>query len=208
MKHNILHSIVCAACTLAAVALTACSDETIAGQWVGGEQKIYLAERQMADVAVTSRYDFKPSDNDPRKGTITITADGVIRDEVLAVDSLNINYEVTIVGSATVNGTYAYEKGEDDDIDITLDFKTLKVNILPQAVTYGDDLATGQSDPEVQTLDREMVARRYAPMLRKALEEEYGKITHLSDIKIKNTIMSCEINDRDYMFRRIETQAN
>lgn len=210
MKH---HSLCFAtALFLACTMLPSCSgdDEKIDGAWVGGEERIFLSEKSIADCQAVSRFTFTPDADNNRKGTVTIVSDITIQDAVAPTDTSyfpDSNYEVSVVGEAMISGNYTFERDEDDDIIISLDPKSLKTSVNPDAVVYAANIVTGQQDPQVEPVPRQELAVRYERQLRAAVSALYEKYHKISDIKITHNIMSCEINDRDYSFRRIDPQS-
>lgn len=110
-------------------------------------------------------------------------------------------FEINIGATAVCTGTYHFE--DQDDIVIAIDPASIKVDIDPQAVNYSENIATGQDAAQIDSL-RPALVRQYTRQLLPVMKDYYSKITRIDDIKVKDGIMSCEINDRDLTFRRAQ----
>lgn len=189
------------------MAMTSCSDNIgkLAGSWVSGETRLQLDQANLADCRTTSRLVFTPDASDRHTGNIAIATDIVIDDALPPTDSVTAPYEITVVGQASIAGTYHWADDEDDEILISLDPATLQVSIDPKGVEFVADVLNGSESPVVVDIDRTALARNYASQVRRAIHVLYDKYVKIEDMKFEKTIMSCEIDNQDYVFRRVDS---
>lgn len=188
-----------------ALMLGSCSDNVkeLSGSWITGESRLQIDDSGMADCRTTSRLTFTPNADDDRVGDITITTDIAISDALPATDSLSSPYEITVTGQASVSGTYEWVDGSDDEIYISLDPKSLKVKIDPDGVEFVANLISGTESPVVTNIDRTAIATRYKSQVSRVIDKLYSQFTSIDDMDFQKTILSCEINDQDYVLRRV-----
>lgn len=82
-----------------------------------------------------------------------------------------------------------------------LDAKSLAVNVDPHGVTFSNDILTGTQQPMIDSLSN-ATASQWQKSIAKAMSDQFNQLNKISDIKVSNGIMSCEIHDRDYTLRR------
>lgn len=200
------------ACACAAAAMTLCMascDKTpdLTGVWEGAPSQLMQSGTRdvsgtLASSQIASRIIFTPSQDNKRMGSVSITSDITLMDAVPADSMVVSTYEVSVSATSSIAGTYHFEDGDDDDVLIALDNSTLQVNVDPEAVTYNVNVLDGVQSPELEKM-RPALAQRYQQHLKTALQLEYAKYQKLNDVKVKNGILSCEINDRDFSFRLV-----
>lgn len=194
-------------CAWAAMLLATACERTpqVEGTWIGAPARIDSNASTgvlgpVADCTVASTLNFAPTDK--KSGAVTITSDINMLDAVNApVDSPIATYEISVSATASISGTYEFTEG--DDMVLTLDYNTLTVHLDPDAVTYNQNLIDNAQAPEIDSL-RPILADRYRAALASQLRTEYTKYQHLEDIKIKSSILTCEVADRDLSFRKAE----
>ena len=141
-----------------------------------------------------------------RSGKITITALLDANQPVSSSDSsLMQPYEVSVAATASITGDWTYEDRDDDDIIVSLDPESLKVRVDPDGVTFSQDILTGNERPVLDSLTA-ATAAVWTRSLTAAMRVEFAKYQKISDVKVKKNILSCEIDDRDYSFRRVGAQ--
>lgn len=189
-----------------AFAFASCEQNAkISGTWSGTPE--HFGQTGTADVSgtvaysqIVSRLQFDPQDDKNQTGTIGITSDITIMDDIAPDSSVVNTYEASISATASIEGTYRFTS--DDDIAVALDFNTLQVYVDPEAVTYNIDVLTQEQEPKLEAM-RQSLARKYADRIKMMLRAEYAKYQKIDDIKVSHGIMSCEINDHDYTFRQV-----
>lgn len=162
------------------IAISSCSKtEKFAGQWLGTPEQI-MSIRGASDASATVTIDFAPSFDKKSSGTATISAVIEVEPSFDHLEDYDVAQRATITLNASINGSYTAQ--DDDDIIVSLDPSSLKV------IAENDgDLA-----------DKIRVAA--TPTIR----EIFNRYHHIADIKVHHTdIMSCEIDGRDYTFRRV-----
>ncbi len=110
-------------------------------------------------------------------------------------------YEVSVAATAVISGDWTYEDHDDDDILLFLNPATLQINVDPSGVTFSNNILTQRQQPEIDSLSA-VTAQLWKASIAKAMKQQFSGLQKISDIKIRNGIMSCEIEDRDFTFRK------
>ena len=194
-------------CSLAC--LTACSGHPdVEGQWTGQPTK--LAQTGTEDVSgilvnsqVATNMIFTPSEGDSSKGSVTLNSDVTVMDEIGPNDLIVQTYELSVAATTSIQGTYTFI--DDDDMAVVFDNSTLVVNVDPKAVTFNMNAITGGQDPQLDTL-KPQLAQSYSVSIGNEMRAYYSTFQHIDDIYVKNGIMTCEINDRDYTFNQLRNE--
>lgn len=203
MKH--LKLILASGLAIATAALTSCDHYAdVAGSWTGMPDRS-LAVAGAIDATSTISLDFaqQPASKAKDNGLLTISASIDANQPVTGGDFENAAYEVSVAASASMTGTWTFI--DDDDIVVSLDPSTFTVTVDPDGVTFAEDLVSGMQQPQLDSLST-ATATRWQNVIGPAIKTEFLKYGKLDDIKIKNGIMTFEINDRDYTFRRNSAQ--
>lgn len=148
---------------------------------------------------IATNMTFVPDAQKSGAGTVEFMSNVDVINTVPFEGKLVDPFEINIGATAVCTGTYHFE--DQDDIVIAIDPASIKVDIDPQAVNYSENIATGQDAAQTDSL-RPALVRQYTRQLLLLMKDYYSKITRIDDIKVKDGIMSCEINDRDLTFRR------
>jgi hypothetical protein len=185
--------------------MTACGNEldSLPGLWEG--TPVTLGSVSQMNSTANISMEFNTSPGNGQTGTVTLRA--LINMEEATVpqfDGMVESYALNVAGTAMMNGKYAIV--DDDEVAITLDPTSLTVNVDPQAVKYQSNIFTEAQKPTVDSL-LPAAASHLASVIRPQISREFLQYSMLDDVKIKNgDIMSCEIADRDYTFRKITTE--
>ncbi len=176
--------------------------ENISGQWQGNPTRLELPG--VANAMSTTMLDFSPN-SDNRSGHVNISS--VIEVEQALPGSPENNfaepYAVSIAATASADATYVFEDGDDDDIILTFMPSTFNINVDPDGVTFDRKILSGTMQPDVDSLT-EAMATQMKSIITKAVHDDYAKYQKIEDIKVHHgDMMSCEINDRDHTFRKV-----
>lgn len=187
----------------AIAALSSCSNyPQIEGTWTGTPTRIDNISAA-CDASATMSISFTQDDKSAQSGEVTISALIDANQPVTSIaDGLDQPYEVSVAATAVITGHWSYEEKDDDDILITLDPSTLEVKVDPNGVSFSNDVLTETQQPLLDSLSR-ATADAWKKSITKAMSERFYDMNKISDIKINNGIMSCEIHDRDFTFRRV-----
>ena len=187
----------------AVAALSSCSNHPeIEGTWTGTPTRIDNISAA-CDASATMSISFTQDKDSAESGEITISALIDANQPVTSTtDGLDQPYEVSVAATAVITGHWSYEEDGDDDILITLAPSTLQVNVDPNGVTFSNDVLTETQQPLLDSLSS-ATADAWKKSITKAMAERFYDINKISDIKVRNGIMSCEIHDRDFTFRRV-----
>ena len=188
---------------VAVFALSSCNNHPdVEGTWTGTPTRIDNISAAV-DASATMSISFTQDKNSSDSGEVIISA-LIDANQPVSSDSASIDqaYEISVAATAVITGRWTYEDRDDDDIIITLDPSTLKVNVDPNGVTFSNDILTETQQPLTDSLSR-ATAEAWTKSITKAMSERFYNINEISDVKIRNGIMSCEIHDRDFTFRRV-----
>lgn len=190
---------------LVALAMTACSSHPdVEGSWMGQPTK--LAQTGTPDVSgilansqVMTTMVFAPSESDSSKGSVTLMSDISVMDAIGPNDLILQTYELSVSATAAISGTYQFT--DEDDMAIALDNNTLTVKVDPSAVTFNANMVTGGQDPQLDTI-KPQLAQSYTVSIGTEMQAYYATFQRVDDIHVHDGMLTCEINDRDYTFRK------
>ncbi len=181
-----------------AAGLASCSDDDkILGEWLGAPTRVNIGGT--ADTQVTPRLTFVAG-QDASEGSVTIASDIAILDVIPSNDSLVSPYEISVAGTAEIKGTYRV--ADDDEVLISLDNASLTVNIPSSAISFDESQFTQRLIPEQIEGRKTEIARRYETRVRHTLGVELLRYSRLDDVTFDKDLFTCEIDDRETMFRR------
>lgn len=202
MINNMKTSVLIAALAIASVMTSCTSDETrlaknIQGTWSGASQRI--------DNGFESTSSYIPivtfiKDVDRDGGTVTIDAMVSMTSAAQGTDRIMTPITVTAAANATIKGTW--RATDDDEIYITLEPGTMVVNIDPSGVVLNENVIDGATESEADSIAPGAVASIKRTMTG-MLHRTFLDIHKIDDIKIKNDIMECEIDDKEMSFMRM-----
>ncbi len=187
-----------------AIIISSCSNRPdVSGTWAGTPVKIDNISAA-CDANATMSISFNNSGNQKDNGTVTISALIDANQPVVSPDNaVDQAYEVSVAATALISGQWSFEYDDDDDIILTLDPQTLQVNVDPDGVTFTENVLTSAQQPRLDSLTT-ATAAAWKRSITKAMKQQFFALQKISDVKIHNGIMSCEINDRDLTFRKTE----
>lgn len=184
-------------------ALTSCSEkaklaQSITGSWSGQSERVETPN-QPTTTTVTRIYTFVTDENSSTGGTFEATADFSVESGTKLLPAGTQPIAVTVNGNATISGRW--EAIDDDEIMISYDSNTLKVTVDPQEVVLEYNIASQTSEPIQENIKPE-IAKAVERLITAEMRHNVFTGTKFDDIKIKGTLMSCEINKKDYTFHR------
>ncbi len=144
---------------------------------------------------LTATYSFQ------RDGSITASYLVNFTEAMAPTDSLISPYQISVSGTALMEGKWQYVDGEDDEIAIVYDMNTLKVQIDPEAVKMQANVITDQQAPDLDSM-RPALINRYTHLV-----ENYFKQTPTvvwDDVKVKKPILRYEIGHVDYLLQEVD----
>lgn len=193
----------CATAFVAAIAITsACSGGTrFAGAWQGNPERLNVAGASDASATVT--VDFAPNADSKNSGTINLSAIIEVEQPVSGADFGTEAYQTSIAATASITGRYVTEDDDDDDLIVSFDPTSMVVNVDPAGVTFSQNILSGMQQPMLDSLTT-ATADRWRVALTPHIRDLFNRYHTIDDIKVHHQdIMSCEIADRDYTFRRV-----
>ena len=184
--------------------LSSCTEkQNIAGLWQGNPTRLELSGG--ANAMATTTLNFAPN-SDSRSGNMNISSTIEIEQALpgSAENSFVDPFAASIAATASVNATYTFKEGEDDDILVNITPHSLNVVVDPDGVTFDRKILTGMMQSQVDSLS-ESVAAQMKAAITSAIQQEYAKYQQIEDIKVHHgDMMSCEIADRDQTFRKVD----
>lgn len=192
---------------MAAGMLTACSEESrlakqVTGSWASSPERI--ADPSAISASMVRILDFV-KDSDSAGGQLVMSGLITVNSTVNATSpTINTPISYSASGVATVQGEWAAH--DDDEIILMLDPATFNLQVDPQAVVLDYNLIDGNSQATTDSLKPALMTELRAQM-RRMVETQFFNAGKIDDIKVKDGMMSCEIDDRDVTFRRQEGEA-
>ena len=186
------------------ISFTSCSrSERFAGQWQGNPERL-IAVPGASDANMTISLDFAPDLNKKGTGSVIISAVVEVEQSVVgSPTSPDQPYEASVAATASISGRYACTDDDDDDLALTFDPTTMQVLVDPSGVTFSQNILTGMQQPVLDSLSKATV-EHWRVALTPAVREVFNRYRTIDDIKVHHgEIMSCEVADRDYTFRRV-----
>lgn len=192
-------SIVAVLCAIS-VTVSCSQSNKLAGTWEGNPSRIIVTGAD--DATSTMALSFTPSQNSKKQGDVMLNATINLRQAVQPnTESMETPWEVSVAATANIKGQYVMD---DDDILLSLDPSTMRINVDPDGVAYVNNAITGMEQPQLDSLTA-ATTQLWNMRLTAAMHNEFGRYTKLDDVEIhNNTIMSVEINDHDVTMRRVD----
>lgn len=177
--------------------------DRFAGEWMGTPTRM-MDIPGASDATSTISIDFAPSSDVRRGGDVLMSATIDVSQAVTGSDiSPDAPYQVDVTATASIRGRYVAEDDDDDDILLHLDPSTLQVNVDPAGVTFSENILTGLQRPALDSLTTQTVDA-WRVLITSAIRDEFYKYQKIDDIKVHHgDMLSCEVADRDYTFRRV-----
>lgn len=177
--------------------------DRFAGEWMGTPTRM-MDIPGASDATSTISIDFAPSADVRRGGDVLMSATIDVSQAVTgSVISPDAPYQVDVAATASIRGRYVAEDDDDDDILLHLDPSTLQVNVDPAGVTFSENVLTGLQRPTLDSLTMQTVDA-WRVLITSAIRDEFYKYQKIDDIKVHHgDMLSCEVADRDYTFRRV-----
>ncbi|MDE6332148.1 MAG: hypothetical protein K2L80_06060 [Muribaculaceae bacterium] len=193
--------ILTAVALVSASAFVSCdSTPDLSGSWTCAPQHLNNVNGAFTASSIDV-FSFTNSADSKKSGSVVISSMVSAQQTVSGTPDLIEPYQETVAATASITGTWTFHPDEDDDVDIILDYSTLKVNIDPAGVAFSQNYITGREQPQIDSLTASAVSR-WQQSIYEALKPYYSKYVRLDDISIKNNILRTEVNDTDLTFTR------
>lgn len=189
---------------IASVALfSSCNEKaslakSINGAWSGQAERVDVPDSKTT-TTVTRMMTFNTDAGSSTGGTIDATAMFSLESGTQLLPAGTQPIAVTVNGTATISGHW--EATDDDEIIVSFDSKTLKVEIDPDEIVLEYDIATQESYSVSDSIQAGVVASVSRSMAT-LLQHRVFNFNKIDDIKVKGSLMSCEIGKTDYTFHR------
>lgn len=193
------------ACLMAmSLLFISCGNSDIEGRWNGSEMRLNDITG-VADASTVVSFDFSTdkASGDTKSGRVIVSA-LINANQPLTQDSTMIApYEQSVAATASIEGVWAYE--DDDDIVISYDPATFRINIDPEGVAMSENLLTGMQQPQVDSLTQ-ITMNSWKNILGKPVRDQFNKFQKIEDVKVTKDILSFESGKDKLSFRKVQAQ--
>lgn len=181
-----------------------CGNRDIEGRWNGSEMRLGDASG-VAEASTVISFDFSTdkTSGDTKSGRVIVSA-LINAEQPLAQDSALIApYEQSVAATASIEGIWAYE--DDDDIVISYDPATFRINIDPEGVAMSENMLTGMQQPQIDSLTQ-ITINSWKNILGKPVRDQFNKFQKIEDVKVTKDILSFESGKENLSFRKTATR--
>lgn len=183
------HFLAFAAAIATLVSVTSCDNRpNPAGEWSGTVTENVPGEQKTMDVTLAFAQD----------GSLMATYVITTVEDLPGNDSIVTPYQASVTASVSQSGTWQYVDGEDDEILITFDKNSIKVDIAPDKVEYRVNQLTGQESSGLEALTPALI-NKYSQVLRTDFAQRNGTML-MEDVDVKANMLKFEIGKHDYVF--------
>lgn len=186
-------------------ALTSCSKSN---DFVGSWQSMHPTDisRQLPGAANGSALiSISFGQNQGQGGDVQLSSIIEATQPLVENPGVNAGYEVSVAATATINGKWTYEHGDDDDLILSLDPTTLDVHVDNSGVTFRQNQIDGAQTPVTDSLTT-ATANMWKAQITQAMRAEFGRYNKIDDIKVgKDSTLKFELDnpDQTLIFRKI-----
>lgn len=130
-------------------------------------------------------------------GDVTLTSLVEASQAVVPNPGVDEGYQTNVAATATVSGRWEYEHGDDDDLVLTLDMSTLKVDVDPTGVTFRQSREDGEQMPVTDSLTT-ATANMWNMQITHAMRIQFSRFGKLDDVKVgKDGMLKMELDNPD-----------
>lgn len=183
----------------AAAAFTSCNTAPdVAGSWRCNPQNLFVHSAPNQDIkffagSIADVVTFTPAANDNKMGTIDINSTIDLSAHAGSVTQQIGPYQTSVAAVASISGTWAYSKDEDNEINVVFDFNSLKISVDPEAVQFVDKFPIAPEQAEIEQLTPQVIAGAKTELLQ-ALTSYYGRYTKLDDVEVDRGALTLELD--------------
>lgn len=174
--------------------------ENLAGVWAGTPEN--FTDNQAVTASVTDTYYFQADTTASQRhpsGPVTIQGMITVSTQIVAEGEEIEPLSITAAAVASIEGYWTVV--DDDEVALSLDTSTLKVNVDPEQLIANGSLIVSGESPRIESV-RPAVAANIERSLRVALSERYAGVNIMDDIKIKGSLLKYEFGHKDYVLTR------
>ena len=168
----------------------------INGTWASSPERLSDNVGNSSSIIRILEFDKLPDKNG---GTLIMSGLISVNSALPQGDAIDNPISFTASGVATISGEWTVE--DDDEITIFLDGSTMKIDVDPDGIVLDYNVLTGTSAPDTTTV-KPVLAQMVKKAISGGVETKFFNARKIDDIKIKDNMMSCEIDDYDITLRR------
>lgn len=196
MKHLVI-----AAAALCALGLSSCNEaaklaKNIEGTWSGAPERFIDDTTGSATVIESTTFAV---DSTGKGGDMIIV--GLVSTTGQVQGSTSIMQPISISAAAKTQVLGHWQAIDDDEIHVSIDPRTLTVDVDPEGVVLTTNLLDGATQATADS-QKPQVAESVKIQVTNALQMRYASIKKIDDIDIKGNVMEYEINHREYTASR------
>lgn len=185
-----------------AMLFSSCNEEAklardIEGTWSGAPEVFVNDASSRSTIIETFTFERDTT----KSGTVMIGALVSSTGAVQGTDAIVQPFSVSAAAKSTISGRW--QVIDDDELVLTLDPSTMKVEVDPSAVVLTTNLLTGAEAPSTESL-RPQMAEAIRSNLSHVLAMRYLSYRKLDDVKVKDkgTMLKFEVGKQDYILSR------
>lgn len=177
----------------------------ISGEWETGLQT--LSDPSAAECNIFETYAFMPMADGNAAASGTLIVSGIVQMTFAPqFDGRPVEaVEQGIAAHSSIQGTWHVV--DDDEVALSFDFSTLKIDVDSTSVNINENLLTSASQTvasDVKAQKITMVSRQLSALLSK----RYGEMKFLDDVKVKDgALLKFEVGHKDYALARIGSRV-
>ncbi len=173
--------------------------ENVAGPWTGSPEVFYDDATSHTTIVETYTFNLSDDKSNGAGGQLILTAQLASDGLVPGTDVNPAPREIEISARATATGSW--QATDDDEIMITINTKSINVEVDPSDVVVSAQSESGEKAPVTGTATPMMI-KQIQKQFAQALQIRYMAPIKLDDVKINANTMSYEINDLNYTMQR------
>lgn len=162
--------------------------ENISGTWSGAP--IHLIDNSASSASTIDTYTFT-RDEKSNGGNLIVTSLISVTGSINGSGAIVQPFSLSAAATASIQGRWNVV--DDDEISVSLELKTLQVNVDPSAVVLSAAMLNGSTMASVDSMKPALV-NSIGAQLRQAVSNRYLGIKKIDDIEIKGSLMEWEIN--------------
>lgn len=196
MKHLVI-----AAAALCALGLSSCNEasklaKNIEGTWSGAPERLIDDPTGTATVIESTTFAV---DSTGKGGDMIIV--GLVSATGQMQGSTAIIQPISISAAAKAEVLGKWQAIDDDEIQVSIDTRTLTVSIDPEGVVLTTNMLDGDAQANVASI-KPQLAEAVKQQVTNALQMRYASIKKIDDIDINGNVMEYEINHKEYTASR------
>lgn len=191
-------SLSCALALCGILSLSSCSDKPkFIGSWTAHAPVSVGSQIPASSVSSVVSLDFS-DDQQNTDGVVTLSSVYDVSQSVDGDTLVGTPYEVHFVATASVDGRWAYDVDDDDDLLLSFDYSTIKIDVDKNKLSFAPDV-----DSTVRQQMVDFYSSAWSKELSRVFRDDLSKYSVLDDIEVSDNgkMMSFEIQSPEVKLR-------